>query len=94
MLRQVLLYVGDDPRDLLRVLGDAAELLLVEVGRDLLAQQDLTDNVAEVRGAGAVLCVQAIFVIGVTKSIHTNVIKVYKFSLWFLSETYLIRMDG
>lgn len=49
-LLQVLQYLGDH----LRVLRDAAQLLLVEVGRDLLAQQYLAYHIAQVRRAGAV----------------------------------------
>lgn len=48
MLWQILLNIVDYPRDLLCVLGDTAQLLLVEVGSDLLAQQYLTDYIAEI----------------------------------------------
>lgn len=41
---------------LVRVLSDAAELLLVEVRSNLFAQEDLRDHIADIRGTSAVLC--------------------------------------
>lgn len=56
LLGHVLLQVGDDFVHVLRVLHYAAQLLLVKVGSDLLAQQDLADDVAQVGGSSSVLC--------------------------------------
>lgn len=41
---------------LLSILGDAAQLLLLKVRIDLLAQQYLTDDVAQIRGCRASGC--------------------------------------
>lgn len=56
LLRHELLHVLYHPAHVLRVLGDGAEFLLPEIGSDLLAQQDLTDHVAQVGWARPVLC--------------------------------------
>lgn len=55
MRRQELLQLVQYSSDLLRVLGDAAELLLIEVRRDLFAQQYLTDDVSQVRWARTIV---------------------------------------
>lgn len=55
-LRHEFLQLGYQLADLLRVLSDAAELLLVEVRSNLFAQEDLRDHIADVRGSGAALC--------------------------------------
>lgn len=52
--RQELLHVGQNFGDLLRVLGDAAQLLLIEVRRDLFTQQYLADDAAQIRWTGAI----------------------------------------
>lgn len=54
VLWKEFLDVGDYSGYFLRVLRDAAELFLVEVRRDLLAQQYLTDDIAEVRRPSAI----------------------------------------
>lgn len=55
MWRQELLQLAQYPGDLLRVLGDAAQLLLIEVGCYLFAQQNLADDVAQVRWASSIV---------------------------------------
>lgn len=54
MLGQQFLDISHYPVNFLCVLDDAAQLLLVEVGSDLLAEQDLADHVTEVRRSGTV----------------------------------------
>jgi hypothetical protein len=54
LLRKELLHLVNYPVELLRVLGYAVDLLLVEVGGDGLAEQDLRDDVAKIRRTGSV----------------------------------------
>lgn len=56
MQRQMLLNIGQNLGNVLRVLGDTAQFLLIEVGRDLFAQQYLTDNTAQIRRPRTVVC--------------------------------------
>lgn len=57
MLRKILLNVIYYPRYFLCVLCNTAQLFLVKIWRNLLAQQDLTDDVAKVGRTGAIFCI-------------------------------------
>lgn len=52
-LRHKLLQFVEQFANFLRVLFDAAKFFLGEVRRDLFAQKDLRDHVADVRWAGS-----------------------------------------
>lgn len=53
---QVGLQLVEQLVQFLGILADAAQLLLLEVRIDLLAQQDLADDVAQIRGRRASGC--------------------------------------
>lgn len=50
---QVRLQLFQKLSQLLRVLHDAAQLLLLEIGINLLAQQNLTNDIAQIGGSSA-----------------------------------------
>lgn len=79
MWRQEFLQLAQYPGDFLRVLGDAAEFLLIEVGRDLFAEQYLTDDVAQIGWASTIICDSNDFEINrlsYSTSILTNFFKI------------------
>lgn len=52
----MLLHVGQNLGNVLRVFGNAAQFLLIEVGRDLFAQQYLTNDTAQIRWSRSIVC--------------------------------------